>query len=158
LRNPWRASFDQGLVYIGDVGQNVFEEINVAPVDASALNYGWPVTEGFHCFEPPQGCDAAGLTLPVIEVAHSDSGTCSITGGVVYRGPAIPELTGHYFYSDYCGGWLRSFLLDTSIATQQQDWTEEVGVPGRVVSFGRDAVGEVYVLTTEAILRIDPLR
>lgn len=158
LRNPWRASFDEGLIYIGDVGQNGFEEINVAPVDAPALNYGWPVMEGLHCFEPAQGCDIAGFTLPVVEVAHSDSGTCSITGGVVYRGSAIPELSGHYLYSDYCGGWLRSFLFDGATATQQQDWTEQVGVPGPVASFGRDTAGEVYVLTTEAIFRIDPIR
>ena len=158
LRNPWRASFDEGLIYIGDVGQNLFEEINVAPVDAPALNYGWPVTEGLHCFEPLQTCDMAGFTLPVVEVAHSDSGTCSITGGVVYRGSAIPEFTGHYFYSDYCGGWLRSFLFDGATATHHQDWTEQVGVPGRVASFGRDSAGEVYVLTTEAIFRIDPIR
>jgi glucose/arabinose dehydrogenase len=158
LRNPWRASFDEGLIYIGDVGQNLFEEINVAPVDAPALNYGWPVTEGLHCFEPLEACDMAEFTLPVVEVAHSDSGTCSITGGVVYRGSAIPELTGHYFYSDYCGGWLRSFLFDGAIATHHQDWTEQVGVPGRVSSFGRDSAGEVYVLTTEAIFRIDPIR
>ncbi|MGH9897095.1 MAG: PQQ-dependent sugar dehydrogenase, partial [bacterium] len=106
LRNPWRAAFDGDLIYIADVGQNAYEEINVAPVDAPALNYGWPVTEGLHCFEPPQACDFDGQTLPIVEVAHSDSGTCSITGGVVYRGSAIPELTGHYFYSDHCGGWL----------------------------------------------------
>jgi hypothetical protein len=94
----------------------------------------------------------------VIEVAHSDSGTCSITGGVVYRGAAVPELTGHYFYSDYCGGWLRSFAFDGVGASQQQDWTEQVGIPGSVVTFGQDATGEVYVLTTESILRIDPIR
>ncbi|MGH8959257.1 MAG: PQQ-dependent sugar dehydrogenase [Acidimicrobiia bacterium] len=158
LRNPWRATFDEDLIYIADVGQNIFEEINVASVAAPALNYGWPVTEGLHCFEPPQACDFEGITLPVVEVAHSDSGTCSITGGVVYRGSAIPELTGHYLYSDYCGGWLRSFLFDGAGATHQRDWTEQVGVPGQVVSFGRDVAGEVYVLTTEAILRLDPVR
>lgn len=158
LRNPWRAAFDEDLIYIADVGQSNFEEINVAPTSAPALNYGWPVTEGLHCFEPAQGCDMAGITLPVVEVAHSDSGTCSITGGVVYRGSAIPELTGHYFYSDYCGGWLRSFVFDGAGASQQQDWTEQVGIPGPVVSFGHDAAGEVYVLTTETILRIDPVR
>lgn len=76
----------------------------------------------------------------------------------MYRGSAIPELTGHYFYSDYCGGWLRSFLFDGATATQQQDWTEQVGVLGRVASFGLDSAGEVYVLTTEAIFRIDPIR
>jgi glucose/arabinose dehydrogenase len=158
LRNPWRAVFDNGLVYIGDVGQNAYEEINVAPADSPALNYGWPVTEGLHCFDPAQGCDTAGLTLPVVEVSHSDAGTCSITGGVVYRGSAISELDGHYFYSDYCGGWLRSFRFDGTGASEQQDWTQQVGVPGRVVSFGTDAAGEAYILTTESIWRIDPVR
>ena len=158
LRNPWRISFDEGLVYIGDVGQNAFEEINVASAGNPALNYGWPVTEGRHCFEPPEGCDTGGQTLPVAEVSHSDAGTCSITGGVVYRGVAIPELTGHYFYSDYCGGWLRSFRWDGTAATEPQDWTEQVGTPGGVVSFGLDAAGEVYVLTDEAIFRIDAIR
>jgi glucose/arabinose dehydrogenase len=158
LRNPWRASFDDGLIYIGDVGQNAFEEINVAPDDAPALNYGWPVTEGLHCFEPSQGCDTDGFTLPVVEVLHSDSGTCSITGGVVYRGSAIPELIGHYFYSDYCGGWLRSFRFDGTAAVEQQDWTEQVGPAGQVASFGTDNAGEIYVLTNQRILRIDAIR
>ena len=158
LRNPWRVSFDEGLVYIGDVGQGAYEEINVASASEPALNYGWNLTEGLHCYDPPQGCDTAGLTLPVVEVAHSDSGTCSITGGVVYRGTAIPELDGHYFYSDYCGGWLRSFLFDGSAATGLADWTEQVGLPGGVASFGADAAGEIYVLTDERILRIDPVR
>jgi hypothetical protein len=116
------------------------------------------VTEGLHCFDPAQGCDTAGLTLPVVEVSHSDAGTCSITGGVVYRGSAISELDGHYFYSDYCGGWLRSFRFDGTGASEQQDWTQQVGVPGRVVSFGTDAAGEAYILTTESIWRIDPVR
>jgi glucose/arabinose dehydrogenase len=158
LRNPWRLSFDSDLVYIGDVGQGAFEEIDVAPAAAGGLNYGWNITEGLHCFEPAEDCSTDGITLPVVEVAHSDSGTCSITGGVVYRGSAIPELAGHYFYSDYCGGWLRSFRFDGEAATEHRDWTEQVGVPGSVVSFGTDANGEVYVLTDEAILRIDPVR
>lgn len=158
LRNPWRFSFDEDLVYVGDVGQNAFEEINVARSDVGGLNYGWPITEGLHCFEPAEDCDPTGITLPVLEVSHSDAGTCSITGGVVYRGVAIPELTGHYFYSDYCGGWLRSFLYDGTTSTEPQDWTEQVGTPGPIVSFGTDAAGEIYVLTDERILRIDPVR
>jgi hypothetical protein len=121
------------------------------------LNYGWPITEGLHCFNPPQGCDAGPLTLPVIEVPHS-SGVCSITGGVVYRGLAIPELTGHYFYSDYCAGYLRSFLFADGAATEEQDWTEQVGYHGGVTSFGVDASGEVYVMTSDTLYRIDPVR
>ena len=158
LRNPWRLSFDEGLVYIGDVGQNQYEEINVAPADSASLNYGWPITEGLHCFEPAEGCGTDGLTLPAVEVSHSDGGTCSITGGVVYRGTAIPELVGHYFYSDFCGGWLRSFFYQDGQATDPRDWTEGIGNAGNVVSFANDASGEVYVMTDSRLLRIDPVR
>lgn len=158
LRNPWRFWFDEGLVYIGDVGQNAFEEINVSPAEAAGLNYGWPITEGLHCFSPARGCDVSGLTLPVLEVDHGDGGTCSITGGVVYRGESIPELFGHYLYSDYCGGWLRSFRYQSGEAVSHTDWTNQVGVPGPVVSFGTDAAGEVYVLTTDAVYRITARR
>ena len=158
LRNPWRFSFDNGLIYIGDVGQGAYEEVSVAPADAAGLNYGWPITEGVHCFDPPQGCDVGGQTLPVLEVAHSDAGTCAITGGVVYRGEAIPELVGHYFYSDACGGYLRSFLYSVGVATERRDWSEQVGSIGGVISFGKNAAGEVYVMNTETVYRIDPVR
>ena len=158
LRNPWRFSFDEGLIYIGDVGQGAYEEIDVAPADAPGLNYGWPVTEGLHCFEPPEGCDTSGLTLPVLEVPHSDAGSCSMTGGVVYRGEAIPELLGHYFYSDYCAGYIRSFLYADGTATETREWTEQVGNIGGVISFGRSAAGEVYVMNATTVYRIDPVR
>jgi len=120
----------------------------MAPFDKPGLNYGWPITEGLHCFRPSSGCNADGLTLPVLEVPHGDAGTCSITGGVVYRGTEIPELYGHYLFSDYCGGYLRSFPIDLSIE-QPVDWTEQVGNAGQVVSFGTDVRGEVYVLTAQ---------
>lgn len=158
LRNPWRFTFDQDLIYIGDVGQGAYEEIDVAPSNAPGLNYGWSITEGLHCFDPSEGCDTTGLTLPVLEVAHGDGGTCSITGGVVYRGAAIPELAGHYFYSDYCGGWLRSFLYENGTVTDPRDWTDSVGSLGSVVSFGVDAQGEIYAMTPDAVYRIDPIR
>jgi len=157
LRNPWRFWFDGENIYIADVGQNEYEELNVAPAEAAGLNYGWPITEGLHCFSG-SNCDTSGLTAPVLEVEHGDGGTCSIAGGMVYRGEAIPELAGHYFYSDLCGGWLRSFLYEGGQVTNGQDWTEQVGVPGNVISFGTDSTGEVYVLTTDAILRIVPIR
>ena len=158
LRNPWRFWFDDGLIYIGDVGQNAFEEIDVASASAPGLNYGWPITEGLHCYEPPTDCDAAGLTMPIVEVAHGDAGTCSITGGVVYRGSAIPELTGHYLYSDYCGGWLRSFRVEGGEATEHRDWTESAGAVGPVLGMGMGGDGEVYVTTDSAVLRIVPVR
>jgi glucose/arabinose dehydrogenase len=158
LRNPWRFSFDGDLIYIGDVGQGSFEEINVASAGEPGLNYGWPISEGLHCFAPSSGCDVEGITLPVIEVAHSDGGTCSITGGYVYRGSEIPELEGHYFYSDYCGGWLRSFLWDGTAVTGESDWTDDVGSIGRITSFGTDASGEIYVTTGDTVYRITPVR
>jgi hypothetical protein len=94
----------------------------------------------------------------VIEVSHGDAGTCSITGGVVYRGSQIPEIGGHYFYSDYCGGYLRSFVFEDGEVVEEVDWTEQVGIAGRVVSFGVDGAGEMYVLTTERILKVVPVR
>ncbi len=145
LRNPWRFSFDAGLLYIGDVGQNAWEEIDVAPLDAGGLNYGWPITEALHCFSPPSGCEVAGLTLPVIEYGRSEG--CSVTGGFVYRGRAIPELQGHYFYSDWCGGWLRSFIFRGGAAAEARNWTEQVGELDDVSSLGTDAGGELYVTT-----------
>lgn len=170
LRNPWRFTIDfpSGLIVIADVGQDLFEEVSVAPAAAAGLNYGWPITEGRHCFRPASGCDAAGLTLPVLEVEHGDAGTCSITGGVVYRGAEIPELYGHYLFSDYCGGYLRSFPVDafagaappySPLAEPTLDWTGQVGVPGQVSSFGVDAAGEVYVLVSEGrVLRLEARR
>ncbi len=159
LRNPWRFWFDEGLLYIGDVGQDAYEEVDVAPAVTGGLNYGWPITEGLHCFRPRSGCDTSGLTLPAVEVSHGDAGTCSITGGVVYRGEAIPEISGHYFYSDWCGGYLRSFRYQDGRAVDAQDWTDQVGVPGRVASFGTDAAGEVYLTTGGGeVYRLEPVR
>ncbi len=156
LRNPWRFWLDGDQIGIADVGQNAFEEVNVAPLQAD-LNFGWPITEGLHCFSPSSGCDTTGITLPVLEVAHGDSGTCSITGGVVYRGSMIPELEGHYLFSDYCGGYLRSFLPG-SAGPDVVDWTEDVGVPGMVTGFGVDGRGEVYVTTSDSVLKLVAVR
>lgn len=157
LRNPWRFWIHGDLIYIADVGQNAFEEINVASLTRD-INYGWPITEGLHCYPASSGCDTAGLTLPVIEVGHGDGGTCSITGGIVYRGADIPEIDGHYFYSDFCGGYLRSFVFQDGEVVDQTDWTEQVGVPGGVPGFGVDGRGEMYVMTTERVLKVIPVR
>lgn len=155
LRNPWRFWLDQDLIYIADVGQNSFEEVSVTRLEPD-LNYGWPITEGMGCFQS-QDCDTTGLVLPVVEVRHGDAGTCSITGGPVYRGSDIPELAGHYFYSDYCGGYLRSFRYDGGL-NDETDWTDQVNVPGRVVGFGVDGQGEMYVATTESLLKVVAVR
>lgn len=156
LRNPWRFWLDGEEIFIADVGQNEYEEVNVAPLQAD-LNFGWPITEGLHCFSPSSDCDTSGITLPVLEVAHGDAGSCSITGGVVYRGSQIPELEGHYLFSDYCGGYLRSF--DTGAdEVEVVDWTDDVGVPGMVTGFGVDHDGELYVTTTESVLKLVAVR
>jgi hypothetical protein len=153
LRNPWRFWIDDTVIYIADVGQNAYEEISVSEPLEPGRNYGWPIFEGLHCYATAE-CDGAGLVAPVLEVEHGDAGTCSITGGVVYRGAAIPQLDGHYFYSDYCGGYLRSFLHADGEATELRDWTEQVGVPGGVSGFGVDGAGEMYVTTTEQVLAV----
>lgn len=156
LRNPWRFWIDGDLIYVADVGQDIFEEVDVVPLE-SGHNFGWPIAEGLHCFNAPV-CDTSGQVIPVIEIRHGDAGTCSITGGVVYRGAAIPELDGVYLYSDYCGGWLRSFRYTNGAAVDQTDWTDQVGVPGRVTSFGVDGSGEVYVTTIEGLFALVPVR
>lgn len=156
LRNPWRFWLDGDRIFIADVGQNAYEEVNVAPLQPN-LNFGWPITEGLHCFSPSSDCDTAGITMPVAEVAHGDASSCSITGGVVYRGAQIPELDGHYLFSDYCGGYLRSF--DTAAdEIEVVDWTDEVGVPGMITGFGIDGDGEVYVSTTGSVLKLVAIR
>ena len=150
LRNPWRFSWDRqtGLFYLADVGQNQWEEIHVVPADSAGVNYGWAIMEGTHCFGA-SSCDRSGLTLPVHEYDHGDG--CSITGGYVYRGRALPHLSGHYFYSDYCDGWLRSFRYENGRAVDHREWS--VGELGNVLSFGEDASGELYVLTSNGTVR-----
>ena len=147
LRNPWRFSFDRGTgdLYIADVGQNEREEINVALRSAGGghgANYGWNIMEGTACFVGTE-CDTSGLVLPVLEYDHSEG--CSVTGGYVYRGSAIPELAGHYFYADFCEGWVRSFRFAGGEVTAERDWPE-LAPGGQVPSFGEDASGELYVL------------
>ena len=145
LRNPWRFAFDRaaGLLYIADVGQNLWEEVDVAPSGSGGLNYGWRIMEGAHCYNPDP-CNVAGLVQPALEYDHSNG--CSIIGGFVYRGSRSPSLTGQYFYSDYCSGWIRSFSYASGAVTQRTSWTLNVSL-GNVLSFGEDAAGEQYVLS-----------
>ena len=145
LRNPWRFSFDRltGDLYIADVGQDAREEIDVAPAGSpGGQNYGWHVMEGTSCYNA-RSCSQGGLTLPVIDYTHADG--CSVTGGYVYRGQAIPALQGTYFYSDYCNGWIRSFRYSGGRVTGARSWPE-LDPHGNVTSFGEDASGELYVL------------
>jgi glucose/arabinose dehydrogenase len=145
LRNPWRLSTDRAtnLLYLADVGQGAWEEVNVVPASQGGVNYGWDVMEGGHCFEPSAGCDQTGLALPVSEYDHVPE--CSVTGGYVYRGAAIPALQGTYFYADYCAGWVRSFRYDNGTASAQQEW--DFGDLGQILSFGEDSAGELYILS-----------
>ena len=153
LRNPWRFSFDRktGDLYIADVGQNAREEINVAPSAqgrGKGINYGWNIMEGAICtpgVDP--NCNKTGLTLPVLDYDHSN-GNCSVTGGYVYRGSAIPGIQGTYFYADYCAGWVKSFVYRNGAATDQKDW-KSLSPGGNITSFGEDSQGELYILTSQ---------
>jgi len=146
LRNPWRFAFDavDGFLYVADVGQDVLEEVNVIPSSRSGANFGWNVMEGSSCYAA-SACSKTGLEIPPVEYSHSGGG-CSITGGFVYRGSALPEIAGHYFYSDYCAGFIRSFRYSNGVATDQRTW--DLGNLGSVTSFGRDAAGELYLTTS----------
>ncbi|CAN5319720.1 PQQ-dependent sugar dehydrogenase [soil metagenome] len=143
LRNPWRFSFDRatGELWIADVGQNAVEEINRVPADAAGLNYGWPRFEGDRAFD---GQPADGPVTDPVHVYNHDRG-CSITGGYVYRGEAIPQLQGAYLYSDFCSGTI--WALDVAAdGTVRADVDTGLQV-GNAVSFGEGADGELYVLS-----------
>jgi glucose/arabinose dehydrogenase len=162
LRNPWRFSFDicGGDLYIGDVGQDCYEEINVEAAGDGNKNYGWPITEGQHCFNapdhfvcdlvPPTDCTTTGTELSAVEYMHTAGPPCwSVTGGYVYRGAAIPWLRGAYLYADYCTGQIWSFRWSGGAATDQQELTSDLwqGLSqGAISSFGQDNDGEMYVV------------
>jgi glucose/arabinose dehydrogenase len=153
LRNPWRYNFDRktGDLYIADVGQNIFEYVHFLPAAAVGKfhNFGWNITEGLHCFRAST-CDRTGLTSAVIEYPHSEG--CSISGGYPYRGRAIPELAGAYFYSDYCTALLRSFRMKDGKAVDHWDWKAALDPDwqlAKVSGFGQDQDGELYVISHE---------
>jgi glucose/arabinose dehydrogenase len=149
LRNPWGWSFDKvsGDLWIGDVGQDRYEEIDRAVVSTTrtslgrGVDYGWRIMEGRHCYRPATGCNKAGLKLPVVEYSHSEG--CAVTGGYAYRGTAVPALYGRYVFGDFCSGQIwtisrtagapatKTLLLSTSL---------------NISSFGQDQQGELYVL------------
>ena len=156
LRNPWRYTFDAGtsLLYIADVGQDAREEVDIASTAQAGNNYGWNIMEGSSCYNSAS-CAQTGLVLPAFEYLHgaNDVNGCSITGGYVYRGRAIPELLGRYFYSDYCGAFLKSFLNTAGVISQQTDWA--VSGISSIVSFGKDSDGELYLMSqTGSVYRI----
>jgi glucose/arabinose dehydrogenase len=148
LRNPWRFSFDKttGDMWIGDVGQNAWEEIDFARAGTRGQNFGWARREGRHAFNG--GRPPSGNVDPVHEYAHQGS-VCAVTGGYVYRGSRLGGWGGTYLFADYCVGkvmaWNGSSARDTGLATSQ------------IASFGEDRSGEIYVLSRDGpVFRIDP--
>ena len=142
LRNPWRFSFDRatGDLWIGDVGQNLWEEVDVARSGAGGLNFGWVRMEGFHCYPASNPCDTSGLVLPVAEYGHGPG--CSITGGYVYRGRAQPALVGWYLFTDYCSGVI--YAIDPAGDGRREP--QRVGqASSGAAAFGEDEAGELYL-------------
>jgi glucose/arabinose dehydrogenase len=151
FRNPWRFSFDRetGDLWIGDVGQNTIEEIDLIPAGTSGQNFGWPIREGNECYSS-DSCDDTGLTPPGVQYTH-DYG-CSVTGGFIYRGSTIPDLAGTYLFADYCSGYLWGLVPDSKGSYSVTDMLETGMNPS---SFAQDASGELYLLDlTGTIYRI----
>lgn len=143
LRNPWRFSFDQetGDLWVADVGQNGIEEINHVPIDAElGQNFGWNITEGTTCYLEAE-CDTSGFRLPVLEYAHGQ-GSCSVTGGYVYRGEEMPDLVGTYLFADFCSGMLWGGGQDGSGAWAM---SEPIETGMSISSFGEDDAGNIYI-------------
>jgi Glucose / Sorbosone dehydrogenase len=178
LRNPWRSAFDplNGDLYIADVGQNCWEEVDYLPAPGNGgVNLGWRSMEATHCFNPAAqtncnpapvlcvgtpACNDPSLTLPVFEYSHATGG-CSITGGYVYRGCLMPNYSGTYFYGDYCAAFIRTFKIASGVVTNPADVTAQLD-PGHTLgnsltSFGVDAQGEMYIANRGGtILKILP--
>ena len=167
LRNPWRFSFDRltNDLIIGDVGQNLWEEINWSTWNNSkGSNYGWRIMEANHCYSPEENCDEFGLVRPIHEypnnvdymkilmgLDHAEATGCSVTGGYIYRGSAIPALQGTYIFGDYCTGRIWSFCIQNGQKTDFKNLSKELSktsknIPTFISSFGEDQNGELYVV------------
>jgi len=148
LRNPWRWSFDRatGALWIGDVGQGRYEEVNRSLATSSgagrAANYGWRVMEGRHCYRPSSGCDTSGKIRPLIEYAQGSTARCAVTGGYVYRGSTSPAMAGGYFYGDFCTGEIWAIAAGANASTTP---TRIADTDLLISSFGEDEAGELYV-------------
>jgi glucose/arabinose dehydrogenase len=149
LRNPWRFSFDRatGNLWIGDVGQSRYEEVDRAARTAGGpgkgINWGWRVLEGRHCFRPASGCSPASKRGPLVEYGHG-GGRCSVTGGYVYRGTAIPALRGWYVYGDYCSGEVWAVAAGASSPAAPVRLIGP-GTGRNVSGFGENDAGELYL-------------
>ena len=157
LRNPWRFSFDpaNGDLWIGDVGQNAVEEIDLVPFALGGAgrgaDFGWSAFEGTDRYNEDQ--ESPNHWPPIYEYRHEDGG-CSVTGGVVYRGEAIPALRGAYLFGDYCATGITALVAEDGQLVDAATISDE---PGRIVSFGTDGAGEVYVVSIGgAVSRLDP--
>lgn len=155
IRNAWRFCFDpaNGDLWIGDIGQNKWEEIDWLPGGhPGGANFGWRVLEGTHDFNVPPGADKSKMVPPVYEFPHGPPANhCSVTGGFVYRGKAMPDLHGAYFWADYCSNVVGTLRLDENgRVSESLDRTAELDPEGKlrsIASFGQDADGELYLLS-----------
>ena len=147
LRNPWRFSFDRptGQLWAGDVGQNAWEEVDLIERGG---NYGWAALEGNHCFRPAAGCITEGRIAPVAEYSLG-GGVCSVIGGYVYRGPAIPALDGVYVYGDYCSGEIYGLRYDYAGQRITAGPQTLAATGGRIMSFAEDYAGNLYALLAD---------
>jgi glucose/arabinose dehydrogenase len=160
LRNPWRYDVAPGAhapdladLWVADVGHERYEEVDAVPGNPGGTNFGWNVMEGTRCFPPGSTCDDDGLLAPAHEYSHALG--CSVIGGFVYRGSAVPELEGHYLFADYCEGWLASLTGDPVAGWTRHDWVTPA--VGNITSFGMDGDGEAYVVTEGGfVYRIAP--
>ena len=155
LRNPWGWSFDRvsGDLWIGDVGQYRYEEINRALVSSKStsrgrgVDYGWRVMEGRSCYRPSSGCNKSGKKTPIVQYNHNKG--CSVTGGYAYRGTAVPALAGRYVFGDWCSG-----TIWTISRTAAKPATKSIllRTTYHITSFGQDESGELYVLDGDGAL------
>jgi glucose/arabinose dehydrogenase len=169
FRNPWRMSFDRktGDLYVGDLGEGSWEEINYEPFGQGNKNYGWPLAEGNHCAPNAQDCELSSFVAPLHEFAHTGAGSVdgrcgyddattprecnrAVVGGYVYRGAALPELDGRYFYGDFINNTVSSLIVKDGAATCHAEHQSDLYSPATPIqglaSFSEDAAGELYLL------------
>jgi hypothetical protein len=155
LRNPWRMHFDRdGNLFVGDVGQESYEELDVIPAGAAGLNFGWPVFEGPMCFtadvDGSLGCnDPSPYTVALVDLDRRNNEQCSVVAGPTYAGTCMTDMVGQVFYGDYCTGEVFTLRFAGGSATDHQDRTQDLGsdptLYGNLSSFGVDGYGEIYV-------------
>ena len=156
LRNPWGFTIDDGTLYVADVGDVTFEEINILPIaEARGANFGWGIFEGPVCVRPDR-CDQIDAVGPTLGLPRA--GLCAIIGGPVYRGSAIPHLIGRYVYGDYCTGAIATVHYDDGEVIEHLDWRRHTGPGYNITGLFEDGFGEIHVIERFGlILRLDPI-